>query len=308
MDWSQPLLSVLDLWHLSIPAPVALAAVATVGYLVSLWSRRASDKNVLQSRRELRRAKAVAQELEKIAGAVRRQLARHHTNLARFKQRVDQLGQGEDPTAWRNLCREAAEILTPTLRLANQIANAYDQIRQQSNQLMSFTEVRTDPLTGVSNRRALDEALVAQLALMGRYHVPFSVALLDLDHFKQVNDEQGHLQGDQVLQRVARLLDDSIRETDMIARYGGEEFVVVMPQTNLEGASIFAERLREKVERELKITISGGVSEALDGDTADSLMVRTDNALYSAKAAGRNCVYRHTGDEIESVLETLPTG
>jgi len=302
---SQLLFSIVDLSNISIPVPVALAAVATLGYLMGRRTRSADSDTIMRSRRELRRAKVVARELEKIAWMIRRNLARHHTNLARFKQRVDQLSNHEEEAAWKDLCREAAEMLTPTLRLATQIANAYDQIRQQTNQLMSFTEVRTDPLTGVSNRRALEEALTSQFAMMTRYNVQFSVAIFDIDHFKRVNDEQGHLHGDQILQKIARLLDESVRETDVLARYGGEEFVVIMPQTSLDGACIFAERLRQKVEKEMQITISGGLTQALDGDTPDSLMTRADTALYSAKSAGRNSVYRHTGDHIDPVLETL---
>jgi diguanylate cyclase len=304
VDCSQ-LLLISDLWHFAVPTPVALAVVATLGYLMGRRTRTVDGDALTRSRRELRRAKAVARELEKIAWMVRRNLARHHTNLARFKQRVDQLSNHQEDAAWKDLCREAAEMLTPTLRLATQIANAYDQIRQQTNHLMSFTEVRTDPLTGISNRRALEEALTSQFALMNRYKVHFSVAIFDIDHFKRVNDEQGHLQGDQILQKVARLLDEAVRETDVLARYGGEEFVVIMPQTNLEGACIFSERLRQKVEQEMQITVSGGVTEALDGDAPDSMMTRADTALYSAKAAGRNCVYRHTGERIDSVMETM---
>jgi diguanylate cyclase (GGDEF)-like protein len=234
---------------------------------------------------------------------VRRNLARHHTSLARFKQRVGQLSYQQQEAAWRELCREASEMLTPTLRLATQIATAYDQIRQQTNHLMMFTEVHTDPLTGISNRRALDDAITSQFAMMNRYDTQFSVAIFDIDHFKQVNDEQGHLQGDQILQRLARLLDESVRETDVLARYGGEEFVVVMPQTGLDGACIFAERLRTKVEREMEVTVSGGVAEALDGDTPETLMARADAALYAAKKDGRNSVSRHTGEQVESVFE-----
>ncbi len=293
----------MELWNLSLPAPVALAVVATLGYLLGRHKQVPENDLAARSRRELRRAKAVARELEKITWMVRRNLARHHTSLARFKQRVGQLSYQQQEAAWRELCREASEMLTPTLRLATQIATAYDQIRQQTNHLMMFTEVHTDPLTGISNRRALDDAITSQFAMMNRYDTQFSVAIFDIDHFKQVNDEQGHLQGDQILQRLARLLDESVRETDVLARYGGEEFVVVMPQTGLDGACIFAERLRTKVEREMEVTVSGGVAEALDGDTPETLMARADAALYAAKKDGRNSVSRHTGEQVESVFE-----
>jgi len=103
------------------------------------------------------------------------------------------------------------------------------------------------------------------------------------------------------LQDLAKLLDDSVRETDVVARYGGEEFVVVMPQTDLEGAVTFAERLRSMVEQEMPVTVSGGVTVALDGDTHESLFDRADGALYHAKASGRNRVFCHTGEQVQPV-------
>ena len=293
-----------DLWKIDVPAPLALAVVATVGYLFGRRNRTNADDLAARSRRDLRRAQAVAAELEKIAWMVRRNLAKHHASLVKFKGRVSDLSGQEQEAAWKDLCREASEILTPTLRLASQMACAYDEIRQQTNHLMSFTEARTDPLTGVSNRRGLDDCLAAQMALMNRYEVGFSAAIFDIDHFKHINDEHGHLQGDRMLHTVAQLIDESARETDFVARYGGEEFVVVMPRTNLDGASVFAERMRAKVEADMPLTISCGLAAALDGDTPDSLMARADAALYRAKVAGRNCVCRHDGVQIEEVLET----
>ncbi len=245
----------------------------------------------------------IAKELEQIAEEVRKHLATHHSNVAKFKERVTLLGAHDKDAAWQHLCTEAEQILKPTLRLAEQIAHAYDEIRQQTNQLMTFSEVRTDPLTRVSNRRGLDETLDSMFALKDRYDESFSVAIFDIDHFKQVNDRKGHLFGDRTLQAVARILDESVRDTDVVARYGGEEFVVVMPQTALVNACVFAERVRAAVEANLGLTVSGGVAMALDGDNAQSLLSRADAALYSGKAAGRNRIYRHTGADIEPVVE-----
>jgi len=299
----------MDPWSLQIPVPVALAVMATVGYMYVFGRRNSETSNelVFQSRRELRRAQSVAAELEKIAWTVRKSLANHHASVSRFKDRVGKLGEEQQEAAWKELCREAEEILQPTLRLATQIANAYDQIRQQSANLMTFTEVRTDPLTGVRNRRGLDDALTSQFAMMSRYNSGFSLAIFDIDLFKHINDQEGHLHGDRILLQLARLFDDYARETDVVARYGGEEFVIVMPQTDLEGACVFAERLRALVEKQMPLTISGGVATADDGDNQDSLLARADSALYSAKAAGRNCVFRHDGEQVESVvLEEQP--
>jgi diguanylate cyclase (GGDEF)-like protein len=297
-------IAAFNLWSLNLPLPVALAAVALIGYLVGRHRRgQLKISHEAQARRELKRAQAVAKELERIAVAVRRSIATHHSSVLKFKDRVSSLGSNEQDGAWQELCSEAEGMLKPTLKLAAQLAAAYDEIRQQSNNLMTFTEVRTDPLTGVSNRRALDETLESMFAMMHRYEHPFSVVLLDIDRFKQMNQEQGHLYGDRMLKSVARLLDDSVRDTDLVARHGGEEFVIVMPQTMLDGATIFAERLRRRVEQQLPLTVSGGVSVAVDGDNPQTLLARADAALYSAKAAGRNKLYRHTGLAIQSAEE-----
>ena len=300
-------LGTIDFWNISIPIPVALAAVAVIGYLIGRRAHAGTETLAAQSRRDMRRAQQVARELEKISWMVRRNLSKHHSSLMKFKQRVDHLSTHQRDVAWKELCQEAEEMLKPTLQLATQIANAYDEIRQQSSHLMTFTEVRTDPLTGISNRRAMDETLTAQFALMSRYESTFSLSIFDIDHFKRVNDEQGHLSGDRILQKVAHMLDESVRETDMVARYGGEEFVVVMPQTDLEGASIFADRIRQRIAEKTKVTVSGGVAMAMDGDTPDTILARADAALYSAKTGGRNCVFRHNGDHIEAIAAPTTT-
>ncbi len=150
-----PFLAELDFWAVHLPVPVALAAVALIGYLVG--RRKGNQQKIsheAQARRELKRAQAVAKELERIAVAVRRSIATHHSSVLKFKDRVSTLGGTEQNGDWQELCSEAEGMLKPTLKLAGQLAAAYDEIRQQSNNLMTFTEVRTDPLTGVSNRRA----------------------------------------------------------------------------------------------------------------------------------------------------------
>jgi diguanylate cyclase len=290
---------------INIPIPVALSVIAVVGYMVGRSSRARAIHEADRARRELRRAKLIAKELEQVADSVRKHLANHQQAVSQFKERLTELSGKDKEAAWQNLCGESEQILKPTLRLAEQISQAYDEIRRQTNQLMTFSEVRTDPLTRVSNRRGLDETLEALFALMQRYSESFSIAIFDIDHFKQVNDKKGHLFGDRTLQAVARVIDESVRDTDIVARYGGEEFVVVMPHTRLEDACQFAERVRSTIEANLGITVSGGVAMALEGDNALTLLSRADTALYSGKAAGRNCVFRHTGSEIEQIDESV---
>jgi diguanylate cyclase (GGDEF)-like protein len=283
---------------------VLLVFVALVGYVFGRRSRQPVEAGPNRSRRELRRAQLVAAELEKIAWDLRKALVRHNSSVSKFREKVCKLDARQQEAAWKDLCREAEEVLRPTLRLAAQISNAHDEIRQQSAHLMTFTEVRTDPLTGVNNRRGLDDALGTQVALMNRYGTRFCIAMFDIDHFKQLNDVQGHLYGDQMLSELARLIDEAVRETDVVARYGGEEFIVVMPETDLVGGTSFAERLRERIAAAMPLTVSGGVAEALDGDSHESLVARADAALYAAKSAGRNCIFRHTGSETEMATAT----
>ena len=120
--------------------------------------------------------------------------------------------------------------------------------------------------------------------------------IFDIDHFKDINDQRGHLDGDLVLREVAKLLKQEAREVDLVARYGGDEFIILMPQTGLEGAMVMAERVRLKVEQTMSFTISGGVASAKKDDTPVALLLRGDGALYSAKVAGRNRVFCHDGD------------
>jgi diguanylate cyclase len=284
-----------------IPTTLAIAIVATVGYLFGRSSRARRDQVRDDARRDLRRATVVAKELEAIADELRKNLAAHHTSLNHFQQRVSALGGNQAQSAWNDLCREAQEMLKPTMRLASHLAQAYDEIRQQSNHLMTFTDVRTDPLTGVSNRRALEESLDMMFALFARYDRPFSIAIIDIDYFKQVNDTHGHLYGDRTLRELAALVRDCIRETDLVARYGGEEFVIVMPHTTLEGAVVSIDRIRHTLAKGLKLTVSGGVAQALDGDNPASLLGRADQALYAAKAAGRNRAFYHNGEAVHPV-------
>lgn len=158
----------------------------------------------------------------------------------------------------------------------------------------------TDPLTQVLNRRALTVRLSSEMDRARRYAKVITLLMIDLDLFKNINDTMGHLVGDDVLREVAALLTESIRSVDVAARYGGEEFVVVLPETAQEGAVIFAERTRERIEKTAFVTAHGGVRltvsigvatfPAPDVTSVDDLFSRADQALYRAKAAGRNKV------------------
>jgi len=157
-----------------------------------------------------------------------------------------------------------------------------------------------DALTGIHNKRYLLEFLDRELARSARYHRPLSLVMLDIDRFKLINDELGHLAGDFTLRELVSLVKEAIRKEELFARYGGEEFIVVLPETNREGALQMAERLRQLVEghnfkyeeRHYKITISLGLV-ATEGEetlTPNDLIKQADEKLYQAKHEGRNRV------------------
>ncbi|MCW8933605.1 MAG: GGDEF domain-containing protein [Gammaproteobacteria bacterium] len=208
------------------------------------------------------------------------------------------------------LCLLAAAILAPllakhletsmfmaivmTLMVNNAFAYifAMGQIRQR-DQLALL--VRTDPLTNAGNRRAFDEKLDDVIANVKRSLQPISLVLIDVDHFKRINDNFGHAAGDKVLVNLVKLINARIRETDTMYRLGGEEFVVLLTGADLMSAERISEEIRLLIESAewldaQKITISLGTAEYISGETASNWLTRADTALYEAKNSGRNKV------------------
>ena len=183
----------------------------------------------------------------------------------------------------------------------DKIRNSLKLAEQHSN---------TDPLTGLANRRALEEFIrSAQIAAMETGE-PFSILMIDIDHFKKFNDSYGHLVGDQVLRLVTRVLQESVREGDLAARYGGEELMAVLPNATLDVCADVAERVRRRIsEARLtrrstgleisSVTVSIGVAQFRLGESADVMLERCDRALYQAKRSGRNCTVTESGIEGE---------
>lgn len=155
-----------------------------------------------------------------------------------------------------------------------------------------------DSLTGLYNRRHFIERLEEVIAIAERSRQPFHLALIDLDHFKQVNDQHGHQVGDEILIRFSALARQTLRRSDVIARYGGEEFIVLFPEGSGEDIAEVLDRLRETFASmphndlvpDLRVTLSAGLAGWRPGDDADSITLRADEALYIAKGRGRNCL------------------
>jgi two-component system cell cycle response regulator len=167
----------------------------------------------------------------------------------------------------------------------------------------------SDPLTGLMNRRAFRDAMTRELSRADRYALPVSVLLLDVDHFKMVNDTRGHEAGDAVLKGVSQLALAVARKSDVVGRWGGEEFVIGLPQATAAGARVAAERLRRSIadhsfplseDPPLRVTVSIGIAHAAKGEGLDDVIARADEAMYLAKSRGRNRV------ETQESAATLP--
>ena len=206
------------------------------------------------------------------------------------------------------------EELEARIFAALRVKAAHSELRDRNQQLESMLHsvealASTDALTGLFNRRRFADVLRREFAVTRRYKNTLSCLLLDLDHFKQINDRFGHDAGDQVLKEVARRITGSLREVDLAARYGGEEFVVLLPHTSKGDARIVAERLLKNVRKQdftfggevVTVTASIGCAGNSDVESAnpEDLVKAADIALYGAKKNGRNCIvmYSNAGEE-----------
>lgn len=183
-------------------------------------------------------------------------------------------------------------------------AQTEQQLLDSNKELLQMAT--TDQLTGLSNRRAILQRAQAEIRRANRYHKDLAVLMLDIDHFKQVNDQYGHATGDKVLIEFAGLCLQSIRETDLAGRYGGEEFFILLPEIDLKTAILSADRIRIAVAQRpfslsdgnsLTVTCSIGIAMYQpEQDDLDKLLLRADQALYQAKRQGRNrCCVQHHG-------------
>ncbi len=210
----------------------------------------------------------------------------------KFKEQILGVINAES-AKWDAFSEEDERLL---ITLAGQIATALERARLlQEVQSLALT----DPLTGLHNRRSLFELGRMEFARARRMNRTFCCMMLDLDHFKQVNDTYGHPVGDQVLKEFARRCKSSVREIDLVGRYGGEELVILLPEADREPAMQIAERLRTSIaakpfkvlDGEITITVSIGIAEKNESTPQlETLIACADQAMYCAKHRGRNCI------------------
>lgn len=192
-----------------------------------------------------------------------------------------------------------ALTLPGMILVGKQIQNLRQLLRATRYQLEHYEEKSVrDELTGLYNRRQIQTELEQAKLQADTLSIPFSICLIDIDKFKEINDNNGHLTGDTILKEFARVARDSIRDTDILGRYGGDEFVQILPDTDVKGAVMHAERLRvyahfldfQKILAQKRISLSIGVAQYRRGEKITDLIARADSALYQAKQLGRNRV------------------
>lgn len=195
--------------------------------------------------------------------------------------------------------KEAEQALMAQREALDALQLAREELEEKQAQLLQLNDqlqrlANTDELTQLANRRSFENALEYQLALQRRQATRTGLMLLDIDHFKQINDVHGHSCGDDVLCKMGKIMRELVREIDTAARIGGEEFAVILPGVDEQGLQTAAERMRKKIEatkwRHGQVTVSIGVTLLRDQDNREDALQRVDRALYQAKRAGRNCV------------------
>lgn len=251
--------------------------------------------------------------------------AQYHERLDRHAQRI------ERADSLAELSTLVVEVMEDTRGVQVEIGRSQEDLQRAQREVAEH-EARTrrlegelsdlssrlneDYLTQLMNRRGLTRAFQVEASRADSNGEPMCIALLDIDNFKHLNDRLGHNAGDQALVHLSRVLRESIRPSDSIARWGGEEFVILLPETNLEGALRTMVRVQRTLTRRyymnnherVLITFSAGVAQRLPGESQDLAVARADRALYKAKAAGRNCVAGDDGtDAAPTALVDIPT-
>lgn len=231
------------------------------------------------------------------------EFSNYAASLGDFMRKIDRSDSIEDiRSLTAEIIDDSREIQRSTKDTSLQLTSAGDEINRLKEELETARrDARTDPLTGLANRRGLNELIQQRIQIFLQEKIPFCFVLADIDFFKRINDNYGHLVGDKILRFVARTLLANVKGQDTIVRFGGEEFAILLPHTHFEGGLAVAQQLRSKIAaarlrlaesgRDLGgLTMSFGVACVHVRDTADSILRRADDALMQAKAQGRDRV------------------
>jgi len=243
--------------------------------------------------------------LRELATTTACEVDQHSSRVGDITRELSSASESDEDSVRSMLVTASSRILQANRELQAELEAKKAELNDHAKQIeVHMAEARTDGLIGIPNRRALEEELARRHAACQRQGSPLSVIIIDLDHFKRLNDQHGHQAGDEVLREVGRVLADNARGMDFAARYGGEEFAFVLPGTRVDDAKAAAERIRTAIAtnkfliagRQLEVTASLGLAELSRGDSLESLLKHADSALYAAKENGRNRTYFFDGE------------
>jgi len=293
------------------------AAVALgIGFVAGAWflggkgsqegTETSTEEKRLEDRLAAERSVMASSRLQDLAHGVATDVGEHNERVGEISASLAQAQQGTAEQQSEGVASALTQIVDANETLQRRLEAAEQQIKAQAEEIQTHeSEARTDSLTKIANRRAFDDELSKRFSEWQRKTNPFSLVILDVDHFKKFNDTHGHQAGDEVLRQVAKALEHATRDMDIPCRYGGEEFGVVLPGTCARDAKGLAERIRKGIEdlrikfegKTLSVTASVGLAEITAADDAGRLLKRADDALYTSKDAGRNCGHLHDGEK-----------
>ncbi|MCA9259151.1 MAG: GGDEF domain-containing protein [Planctomycetales bacterium] len=280
----------------------ALAAVALVGYLFGRRTRSYANGVDSELLAELSRAASIADQLSQLTQRIRRDVAGYQRNVDSFERTLRGCQVDDEDAGWRELAAQAEALLAPTIKMATDLSHSYEQLRKQSEFLMTFAGSRIDQTTGVHNRRAMQEQLDVHFAMGAQQGERFAIALFSLVSHGDEAIAENH----PVLKKLAKVIQNCARDTDFVARYSNDEFAVLMPKTSLAGAVVFSDRLVRLASDELDCPLWGGIVSAVADDDPQRMLSRADSALYSARTCGEPCLFQHTGQVIRRCQSGKP--
>ena len=291
------------------------AIALTIGFVARGWvapAKRRKDSRgnntaspaPLLHPQSLERALEASSRLRDLASTLVSDVDEHHARVDQITATLRSSHPSDAAAAEAEFLRAMAQVTAASEELQQRLEQAEQQIQAQAEEIRAHeTEAHTDSLTRLANRRAFDVELDRCCSQWQHTQTRFSLALLDIDHFKKFNDTYGHQAGDEVLKQVAATLQYVARETDLPCRYGGEEFAIVLPGTGAYDAALLAERARSTIQalsvefegKAMQVTVSIGLAEISVVSSEIQLLKRADEALYHSKQAGRNCTHIFDG-------------
>ena len=288
--------------------------VAGIG--IGMWIRRDDVAAAQRGSQDMIQARLVAKRLQALADDVSISVGQHATQLEQATQTLTDDSSRTNEALAELVVDVIDDIVRANHTLKSKLETAESRLQEQAAEIEAhISRSLTDTLTGLPNRREFNERLAERMSAWSRRKEVFTLLLLDVDHFKRLNDQHGHLVGDRMLAGIGRALRASVRREDAVARYGGEEFAVLLPGTSLDEAAHAAQNVREAIARvtidhngrKIGVTASGGLAMIQGQDEPEALIQRADAALYAAKAAGRNCVFAHDGKLCRPAANTRPS-